>query len=383
VPKEAAGDLSPAECHNDEGGQTHILKRRIVIYDIDSKIPNLALMKISSYYKNLGFEVILSKDFSYIKAHKYYASTVFYNQKSQERIDLLKNIYGKDIDIGGSGINLKKRLPPEIDTCFPDYQLYNHNKYALGFLTRGCDKKCPFCIVPIKEGMVKKETNSFSDFVPTDQKNVMLLDDNLLSFYDSEKLLSEIINKKYAVNFSQSLDISYLYDHNFNLLKQINSRNARFTKYMIYFSCNNRKTVDEFTKREALLKDFGKDSVTVIAMFGFNTRLSDDYQMLFMIKKLKLIPFFQEYLPIPGVPARVPNDFFDFDLNEVIRLKFRSNGQNWEKYLRWLNRHYFHTFGKYYLPLLEIIYRYNNKKAINRYLVNRNALTTDLYKIYN
>ena len=26
------------------------------------------------------------------------------------------------------------------------------------------------------------------------------------------------------------------------------------------------------------------------------------------------------------------------DLDRVIRLTFRSNGQNWEKYLRWLNR---------------------------------------------
>lgn len=358
------------------------MERRVVLYDIDSKIPNLALMKISSYYKNLGFEVILSKDIIYKKAHKYYASTVFFNKKSQGRIDLLRNLYGEDIDIGGSGINLKKRLPPEMDNCFPDYQLYNHEQYALGFLTRGCVKKCPFCLVPIKEGMVKKGTNSFSDFVPTEQKNVMLLDDNLLSFFDSEKLLLEIINKKYAVNFSQSLDISYLNDENFELIKQIDSRNARFSKHMIYFSCNSTKTVGEFVKRKSLLKNFGKLTVTVIAMFGFNTRLSEDYQILSMIKKFNLIPFFQEYLPIPGVPARIPNDFFDFDLNEVIRLRFNSNGQNWEKYLRWLNRLYFKTFGKYYLPLLETIYRYNNKTGINRYLAERYMLTTELYKKY-
>jgi len=29
-------------------------------------------------------------------------------------------------------------------------------------------------------------------------------------------------------------------------------------------------------------------------------------------------------------------------------LTFRSNGQNWEKYLRWLNRLYYETFGRYY-----------------------------------
>ena len=67
-----------------------------------------------------------------------------------------------------------------------------------------------------------------------------------------------------------------------------------------------------------------------------------------MLRRLQLIPFFQEYWPIPGARARLPADFFDMDLNEVIRLTFRSNGQNWEKYLRWLNRLYYETFGRYY-----------------------------------
>lgn len=61
------------------------VNRRIVLYDIDSKIPNLALMKLSTYYKNHGYQVILSKDIKYIKADKYFASTVFYCQKSREK----------------------------------------------------------------------------------------------------------------------------------------------------------------------------------------------------------------------------------------------------------------------------------------------------------
>ena len=67
-----------------------------------------------------------------------------------------------------------------------------------------------------------------------------------------------------------------------------------------------------------------------------------------MLRRPQLIPFFQEYWPIPGVRDRLPADSFDMDLNEMIRLTFRSNGQNWEKYLRWLNRLYYETFGRYY-----------------------------------
>jgi hypothetical protein len=101
-----------------------------------------------------------------------------------------------------------------------------------------------------------------------------------------------------------------------------------------------------------------------------------------MLRRLRLVPFFQEYRPIQGIPARLPVKFFDMDLNGVIRLTFRSNGQNWEKYLRWLNRLYFYTYGRYYLPLLKVIYRYNHRESIRRYLQQPDALTTELYRCY-
>ncbi len=354
---------------------------RIILFDIDGTIPNLALMKLSTYYKQQDYKVLLSKEIGYKEADKYFASTVFYTKISQQKIANLKSLYGEKIDIGGSGISLKKRLLPEVEQCFPDYQLYNHRKYALGFLTRGCTKKCSFCLVPKKEGRLKKR-GVFEDFVPNGQRNVMLLDNNLLAFQDAELLLAEIIKRKYAVNFSQSLDIVYLNERNLPFLTKIDSRNAKFNKRMIYFSCNNVKTIKYFTDKKSLLKAFGKDAVTVITMYGFNTKLSEDYKSMTMIKELMLIPFFQEYFPIIGAPSLIPDNFFDMGLNEVIRLTFRSNGQNWEKYLRWLNKFYFKTFGKYYLPLIKIIYKYNNKERIHRYLKKPELLTNTMYKSY-
>ncbi len=355
------------------------MSESIVLFDIDSKIPNLALMKISAYYKKQGFKITLSREIKPIKANYYFASTVFNTKKSKEIVEKLQNNYGDALDIGGSGFSLEKRLPDEIEKFFPDYKLYKHDKYAVGFLTRGCDRKCAFCLVPKKEGP-KRVVSTLDDFVADNQSNVMLLDDNLLSFPESKYFLSEIIKKKYAVNFSQSLDITYLNEENYHLLKKVDSRNAKFTKKMYYFSCNNTHTIKEFIDRKGFLKELGEDSVTVIVMYGFNTHLSEDYKILRMLRSLRLVPFFQQYQPIFGVEARVPKDYFDFDLDEVIRLTFRSNGQNWEKYLRWLNKLYFITYGRYYYPLLEIIYRYNNKQGINKYLRNRDMLTNELYR---
>ena len=70
------------------------------------------------------------------------------------------------------------------------------------------------------------------------------------------------------------------------------------------------------------------------------------------------------------------------DLNRIIRLTFRSNGYNWEKYLGWLNRLYFKRFGRFYRPLVEILFRYNNKHRYEWYRERPDWLTTELYRDY-
>src|SRR5207244_11044292 len=50
---------------------------RVALFDVDSRVPNLALMKLSAYYKTRGWEVVLSTKPVRIEAHKYFAGTVF------------------------------------------------------------------------------------------------------------------------------------------------------------------------------------------------------------------------------------------------------------------------------------------------------------------
>ncbi len=339
-------------------------------------------MKLSTYYKALGFNVMLSKEVRYLKAHQYFASAIFSTSSTMKKIVKLRNIYGDEVDIGGTGMDISRKLPPEIEACFPDYSLYDHTHYALGFLTRGCPKKCDFCIVPAKEGKLEMQTESFSGFVPPGWQNIMLLDNNLLGYANAHELLEEMVVNEYKVNFSQTLDIAYLDQYLYPILLKINSQNSRFTRKRIYFSLNHPGSIRQFEIRKSMLKGFGKDMVSVVAMYGFDTSLSGDYARWMMLRRLGLVTFFQEYWPIGGVAAQLPEPYFDMDLDEVIRLTFRSNGINWEKYLRWLNRLYFKTFGRYYQPLIETIYRYNNKTAIQRYLKHPGTLTSELYHSY-
>ena len=58
-----------------------------------------------------------------------------------------------------------------------DYSLYDLN-HSLGFITRGCINKCPWCIVPEKEGTIRACAD-LSEFVR--HPDVVLMDNNILA----------------------------------------------------------------------------------------------------------------------------------------------------------------------------------------------------------
>lgn len=355
---------------------------KVVLFDVDSKIPNLALMKLSSFYKTKKYKVFLSKKIQRIIADFYFASAVFNFDKSLDKVERLNAIYGDKIKLGGAGIDLTTNLSDETDRHFPDYDLYAHTKYAMGFLTRGCNKRCAFCVVPRKEGQLQSHYSTFDDFVPKGQRNVMLLDNNLLAAPNAPDLLEEMARRQLRVNFSQTLDIQYLTDEIYRKLKKVDSVNSRFTRKMIYFSCNTVKQAEHFCRQSENLSGFGKGQVTAVIMYGFNTRLSQDFTILKTMRKLGILPFVQEYQPISGTPARIPEDYFDIDLDEVAEFRFRSNGQNGEKFLRFVSELYFNMYGRYYLPLLKAIYRYNNKQRLRYYLDRPQLVSVEMYKRY-
>src|SRR5665647_2530629 len=96
--------------------------KRILLIDVDSKIPNLALMKLSAWHKELGDNVALLRGSQIVltdKPDKVYVSIVF--KKNAHALDHLSSAYPDiDIDIGGSGYDLKKELPSEISTSPTD-----------------------------------------------------------------------------------------------------------------------------------------------------------------------------------------------------------------------------------------------------------------------
>lgn len=177
---------------------------KIGLIDIDGhNFPNLALMKLSAYHKAKGDKV----EFYSIFGGEYdivYRSKVFtYTNDYQYYIN------SKEIISGGTGYNYSVKLPFEVEHFMPDYSLYNETK-AYGFLTRGCPNNCSWCIVPQKEGKLVK--NSDINEFWNGQKEVILLDNNVLASEHGLKQIEKIIDLKVKIDFNQGLDARIIAD---------------------------------------------------------------------------------------------------------------------------------------------------------------------------
>lgn len=186
---------------------------KVLLVDIDSKIPNLALMKVASYYRGQGAVV----GFNIPDPDKVYASVIF--KPNAHRVDGLRVFYpNADIDIGGCGYSLTKELPPEIESQSPDYSIYPSCDSYIGFTTRGCIRKCYFCIVNKKEGGFRRIYDSGKEALDHiigsyagRFDRITFLDNNI--FADKDwffQITDELIRRNLKCDFKSGLDVRLL-----------------------------------------------------------------------------------------------------------------------------------------------------------------------------
>lgn len=172
---------------------------KVGLIDVDGhNFPNLALMKLSAWHKAQGDDVGW-----YVGIERYdkvYMSKVFAFSPDEGRV-----IQADEVMRGGSGYKMYDQwMPDEIEHICPDYSLYPMYKEAYGFLTRGCVNKCPFCIVPRKEGAIRPHAD-ISEFLG-DRKSAVLMDNNVLASEWGLQQIEKIISLGIRVDFNQGID---------------------------------------------------------------------------------------------------------------------------------------------------------------------------------
>lgn len=200
---------------------THI---RIGLIDVDShNFPNLCLMKLSAYHKAQGHQVCFWNPLFYFDV--VYKSRVFTDTYSKDNITVRN---AGQVIKGGTGYGPGPDLPDEIEHSYPDYSLYpQYSETAYGFLSRGCPRGCGFCIVGGKEGRKSRKVADLSEFW-RGQREIKLLDANLLACPDHEKLLLQLAKSRALVDFSQGLDIRLITRDNVALLNQVRTKTVHF-----------------------------------------------------------------------------------------------------------------------------------------------------------
>ena len=256
-------------------------------------------MKLSRDFKAEGRKVALARGVSELPgAETVLASSVFSTAQSARRIDILRHRYGTTVQMGGSGVDLRLRLAPEIEALAPDYSLYPElGDRALGFLTRGCPQRCSFCVVPVKEGAPRQVSDL--DTLLQGRQKLILLDDNLLAHPS-------------ALDFNQTLDVRRVTPESARLLRRIRCSNPAFTRRNYYFSLNDVRHLEIVRERYALLQTMRRDNVEFVCMYGFNTSLAEDVKRFRFLRSLPgAYVFMQRYRPLPGGPAPNLSRLFD------------------------------------------------------------------------
>lgn len=98
---------------------------KILLIQVDGKMPNLALMKISSYYKSHGHDA----GFAFAEPDKVYVSCIF--SKNLPHAKGIKHYYpNAEFHIGGPALGRPNSLPDEIERVIPDYEYGPYVEYA-------------------------------------------------------------------------------------------------------------------------------------------------------------------------------------------------------------------------------------------------------------
>ena len=168
---------------------------RVSILAPDSKIPNLACMKLSAWHKAQGDEVHMNLPLIEEQCDVRYASYVFTTSVKDHH---------PDTTVGGTGIDIHAELPDEVEHIMPDYNGWGCD-YAMGFASRGCPNNCPWCFVPEKEGPVRAHAHP-DEFVRPEHRHVMFLDNNILAAPNWDEVVAWCQSFGGSVDFNQGLD---------------------------------------------------------------------------------------------------------------------------------------------------------------------------------
>lgn len=154
-------------------------------------------------------------------------------------------INANQIEKGGTGYDIEKVLPIEVDRLQPDYSIYNiDSNLSYGFLTRGCPNRCKWCVVPKKEGKISPYMDI--EEITAGRKKAILMDNNILASNYGLQQIEKIIKLGIKVDFNHLIT-----DEIARLLAKV-----KWIK-RIRFGCDTPGQIAEVERASALIDKYG------------------------------------------------------------------------------------------------------------------------------
>jgi len=287
---------------------------KIGLIDVDGhNFPNLALMRISQYHKSKGDFVEWYNTFNFYDV--VYISKVF--TFTQDYPYFINN--AKKIIKGGTGYDITKKLPIEMDEKISDYKIYPNYSRAYGFTTRGCIRNCKECFVPEKEGKIKPYMDI--EEIVQDRKEVVLMDNNILSSNHGIKQIEKALKLNLKLDFNQGLDARLIDNYILKLIDKL--------KYIksVRLACDSDNMLDVVINviNRSSLKN---GSFSVYILLGSDDTYKKEENM-----KKEFISAYNRGMKIREIGANInPQPYRDKYNNRIV--------PQWEKdFAKWGNTH--------------------------------------------
>lgn len=286
------------------------------------RFPNLVCEKLSGYWKERGAEVTLLMDYDRFDEYDMvYVSKVFTDTPVPEWLSETDKVR-----IGGTGFYFEKALPlpDEIEHHMPDYRLYDdwirsevgkaraecerlgkpfneksfmvqfkeYTDYCIGFITRGCFRKCRFCVNQKFDHVF--EHSPLDEFYYEGCKKICLLDDNFLGCPNWKALLQQLIATGKPFKFKQGLDERLLTEEKCEMLFNA-SYDGDYT-----FAFDNIADYDLVHKKLEMIRRYaGSKSVKFYVLVGFEGTGAEDIENAFrrleLLMRYQCLPFVMRY----------------------------------------------------------------------------------------
>ena len=302
--------------------------KKIAIIDADligrknHRFPNLACEKISGYWKAKGAEVHLLLDYETLDQYDHvYIAKVFTDTPFPADIKETDKIH-----IGGTGFYFDKatNLPDEIEHHMPDYRLYDdwivsevekakakaerngrtfkeasfmvrfkeYTDSSIGFLTRGCFRKCKFCVNQKYDHVFAH--SPLQEFYYSDCKKICLLDDNFFGYSQWKPLLQELIAMGKPFKFKQGMDERILTNEKCELLFSANY-DGDYT-----FAFDNISDYDLIHKKLKMIRRYTQStSVKFYVLVGFEsvdaTDIENAFKRIELLMRYRCLPYIMRY----------------------------------------------------------------------------------------